>query len=145
MLQGYLLTHTYGDNTLMVGDLRFEQWFTSQHNRTSTDTAMTYSDYKDSGVGLFIMDRYQATDKIFMEFNYYGMDQYALGKEMMHTDMYGLGLSYDDSEETGRTYYTILTYNETKGNNTFLSPRLNYPINTPSTKFENSPILVIVF
>lgn len=134
MLQGYLVTHTYGNNTFMIGDLRFEQWFTSQHNRSSTDTTMTYSDYKDSG-GLFIMDRYQATDKIFMEFNYYGMDQYVIGKEMLHTDMYGLGLSYDDSEETGRTYYTILTYNETKGNNKFLSPRLNWPINTPSTKF----------
>ena len=134
MLQGGLITHTYGDNTFMIGDLRYERWGYSQHNSSSHDTIMDYRDYKDSG-GLFIMDKYKLTDKLYTEFNYYGIEQFALGKEMMKTDFFGLGLSYDDSEESGRTYYTILTYNQTEGDNKFLSPRLNWPIDTPSTKF----------
>ena len=134
MLQGGIITYKKGDNTLMVGDLRYERWGYSEHNRSSVETVMDYRDYKDSG-GLFIMDKYQLTDKIYTEFNYYGIEQYALGKVMMNTDFYGLGLSYDDSENTGRTYYTILTFNKTDGDNTYLSPVMNWPISNKSTKF----------
>lgn len=134
MLQGGIITHTYGNNTFMIGDLAYERWAFTETNRSSHDTVMDYRDYKDSG-GLFIMDKYQLTDKIYTEFNYYGIKQFALGQEMMKTDFFGLGLSYDDSEESGRTYYTVLTYNKTDGDNKFLSPRLNWPIDTPSTKF----------
>lgn len=146
MLQGIIVTHTYENNTLMIGDLRYERWMYTNHNVSNQDTVMSYRDYKDSG-GIFIMDKLQLTDKIYTEFNYYGIDQYAIGKKMMSTDFFGLGLSYDDSEESGRTYYTILTYNKTKGNNQFLSPVLNWSINTPSTKFgsfENNGYSVLV-
>ena len=146
MLQGGIITYSKGNNTLMVGDLRYERWGYSEHNRSNIQTVMDYRDYKDSG-GLFIMDRYKVTDKLYTEFNYYGIEQYALGKVMMNTDLYGLGVSYDDSENTGKTYYAILTYNVTDGDNTYLSPVMHWPINNKSTKFgkfENEGYSVLV-
>lgn len=48
--------------------------------------------------------------------------QYLNGVKIIDTNTYSYAISYDDETVTGRTYYSILTLTDSKGDNSSISP-----------------------
>lgn len=132
-LQGGIITYKNKQHTLQVGSVAYEKYFTSYKDYKESDGPITFGSYKNSGMN-YISYKYER-DKWYSELMLTDTYQYVNDVKIMDTDTISLALSYDDEMNTGRTYYTIFTHSNTKGDTSSLSP-LNMSFTTDYYHFD---------
>lgn len=135
-MEGAILTLKPCDNnTLSLGKINFDKYFKSFYDFNKGSNKISYDSYDGSG-GYFLIDK-NNYGKLYTEFNYYNIDQYVNNSKIITSDIYGFAFIYDDSEDSGNTYYGSLVFTNSKGNNVFLSPIDNVPIKTDEYYFDD--------
>lgn len=120
-LQGAIVTYNINsNNTIQIGSVAYEKYFTSFKDTKEGDGPITFASYQDSGMD-YISYRH-TYDEWYSEFMITDTYQYLNGVKIIATNTYSLALSYDDEATTGRTYYSIFTYSNSHGDNSSLSP-----------------------
>ncbi len=132
-LQGGIVTYNKDNYTLQIGSVVYLKYFKPYKDYAKTDNEVTFDSYKDSGMD-YITYKY-TRDKWYSELMLTNTYQYVNNKKIIDTDTYSLALSYDDEISTGRTYYTIYTYSDSKGDTSSLSP-LKVPFSTDYYHFD---------
>lgn len=119
-LQGWILTHETGDHRVSIGSVGFERFFKSFKDFNEGDGSLTYSSYKDSGKD-FIRYEYD-NGAYYFNLGYSDIYQYVNDVKVIDTDLITVAGSYDDEINTGRLYYFIMSYSNSRGDTSSLSP-----------------------
>jgi len=132
-LQGYMLTYTINKHIIIIGSVAFEKFFTSYKDFDETSNILTFKSYTNSGMD-HIAYRYR-NDKIYLETRYMNIYQYVNDNKIIETDNFVLASSYNNEDVTGTILYSILSYSNSNGDNSSLSP-LNIPFQTDTAYFD---------
>lgn len=119
-LQGIIATYANDKHTIQIGSVGFEKYFTSYKDYDKGNGNITFDSYKDSGMNFGI---YKYKDnKLYLELQLMDIYQYLNGVKIIDTNNAAVGISFNDEKNTGRTYYTILSYSSSTGDTSSLSP-----------------------
>ncbi len=118
--QGSIVTYNKDNYSLQFGSVGYERYFRTNLDTEQSDGPITFDSYKDSGMDYISLKYY--IDKWYQEVMLTNTYQYLNGIDIIDTNTYSYAISYDDESVTGRTYYSILTLTNSKGDNSSLSP-----------------------
>ncbi len=118
--QGSIVTYNKDNYSLQFGSVGYEKYFRTNLDTEQSDGPITFDSYKDSGMDYISLKQY--VDKWYQEVMLTNTYQYLNGVDIIDTNTYSYAVSYDDESVTGRTYYSILTLTDSKGDNSSLSP-----------------------
>lgn len=119
-MQGANISYVNDYGTFTYGDVAFERWFTSYKDYAESEGPVTFKSY--TGSGMRYLNYKYTLDKTYIEVQYAKMSQYLNDIKVIDTDLLTTGLLYNDEAESGRSYYTILSYSKNDGDTTSLSP-----------------------
>lgn len=118
--QGSIVTYNKDNYSLQFGSVGYEIYFRTSLDTKQSDGPITFDSYKDSGMDYISLKYY--VDKWYQEVMLTNTYQYLNGVDIIDTNTYSYAISYDDEAVTGRTYYSIITLSDSKGDNSSLSP-----------------------
>jgi hypothetical protein len=119
-MQGVIATCKTSNNIFSFGKINFDKYFKSFYDHDKQNGAISYDSYAGSG-GYFIVDKVNY-DNWYLEGNLYKIDQIVNGYKIISSDIASLAVSYDDQEVNGNTYYSTLTFSNSRGDSSALSP-----------------------
>lgn len=130
VLQGAILSYNIDDsNTIQIGSVAFEKFFTSYRDSEKTSGPVTFDSFKNSAMDYIA---YKYNDKsIYVDLELSKVYQYINNADIIDSNVVSLGLSYNDEIETGRTYYSILSTSHSKGDTSSLYPTMGMYTGTP--------------
>lgn len=119
-MQGAIVTKRFNKNhSVQIGSVAFEKYFRTYNDRNEEDSRASYHDYKDSGMK-FISYKYER-DEWYFETIATDMKLMVRDHEIANSDTLTFALEYSDEVRTGATYYGLITFSNTSGDNSPLS------------------------
>jgi len=119
-LQGGLVSCITENHVISIGRMYFDKYGKSFYDYGEVNPELSYDSYKGTNVDMLI-HKYNK-DELYIETNIYDMEQVVNGSPIINTKALGVGISYDNTDNSGILYYSILTKTKSTGDTTSLSP-----------------------
>ncbi len=119
-MQGGIVTYNNGKHKVQIGNVGYERWFKSYHDEIEQTNMSNYRTFNGSRMD-FISYEWQC-EKWYTKLLYTDIEQKIMGNVVNETNGFTFALEYDDQIDTGRTYYGIVSFTKTDGDNRKLSP-----------------------
>ena len=137
VLQGFVVSYTLADTVFQIGTVSYQKFFKSSHDYDEKASPITYDSYKGSGMDYFAIK--QNLGKWYLDLEVANVYQYMNTVDVIDSNVYSLGVSYDESVTTGRTYYAIASWSQSKGDTGSLAYTYDYSYGVYSPMYKPDP------